>query len=110
MNKLFVNDSCNRSSCLLDRRVNAWMDCWRFRYHRPSSDGRFDLPLQLQQIAPQSIAHLQAQVGEFQESLSKFVLLPQEVDGQKRRGKRQHSEQYEYGPHERHSPVCYVII
>jgi len=86
------------------------MDCRCIRDLSPSSGGRFDLPLQFQQIASQSIAHLQAQVSEFQESLSKLVLLPQQVDSQERRGKRQHSEQYEYGPHERHSPVCYVII
>jgi hypothetical protein len=68
--------------------------------------GRFDLPLQFQQVATQSIAHLHAQVGEFEESLAKFVLLPQEIDGDEGRGKRKYPEHYEYELHERHSPVC----
>jgi len=42
------------------------MDCRCIRDLSPSSGGRFDLPLQFQQIASQSIAHLQAQVSEFQ--------------------------------------------
>lgn len=113
--RLFGNERrsrnrCNRSGCLLDRCVNRWMDRRRFGNHSPSSGGRFDLPLQFQQIAPQSIAHLHAQVGEFQKSLSKFVLLPQEVDGHERRGNEQYSEHYsehyEYELPQRHSPVC----
>lgn len=64
------------------------MDPRSFRDRARSFGGGFDLPLQFQQIVPQSIAHLQAQVSEFQESLSKFVLLPQEVDGDERRGNK----------------------
>jgi hypothetical protein len=71
---------------------------WRCDRSR-SFGGRFHLPLQLQEFAPQAIAHLKAQVGEFQESLAKFVLLPQEIDGYERSGNGQHSEHYEYELH-----------
>ena len=82
------------------------MDRRRFRARSRGFGGRFHLPLQFQQVAAQSVAHLQAQVGEFQQSLPKFVLLPQKVDGEERRGNGQQCEHYEYELHERHSPVC----
>jgi hypothetical protein len=82
------------------------MDGRNFRCRGRGSSGRFDLPLQVQQVATQSIAHLHAEVGEFQESLAKFVLLPEEVNRDERRGQGKYPEHYEYELHERHSPVC----
>ena len=84
---------------------------WGLFRDRSHSPGRyFHLPLQFQKVAAQSIAHLHAQVGEFQESLAKFALLPQKIDGDEWRGKGQYSEHYEYELQQRHSPVCYVIL
>lgn len=92
------------------RRLDYWRRSIKLLFLRDARGncsrrfgGRFDLPLQFEQVAPQSVAHLHAQVGEFQESLAKFALLPDEVDREERRGSEQysqhHSEHYEYELH-----------
>jgi hypothetical protein len=86
--------------------MNRMVDRRNFRDGSRNFGGRFHLPLQFQQVAPQSIAHLDAQVCEFKESLAKFVLLPQEIDGDEWRGNGEDPEHYEYELQQRHSPVC----
>ncbi len=102
----FGNSGRNRSRCFIDCWMNRRGNRHCFRDRGCRSGGRFHLPLQFQQVAPQSVAHLHTQLGEFKESLAKLVLPPHQVDGHKRRGHGQHREHYEYELHERHSPVC----
>jgi len=44
------------------------------------------LPLQFQQLTPQPIMQLHAQLSELYELQAKFVLPPEEEDGEWRRG------------------------
>ena len=65
-----------------------------------------NLPLQLQQVAPQSIPHLHAQVREFEELLAKLALPPEKIGGGEGCGDDEQPEHYEYELHYWHSPVC----
>lgn len=77
------------------RRFSGW--CFR---------GSLNLPLQFQQVAPQAITHLQAQLGELEELLANFMLAPENVDCDERRSDGKQPEHYEYELHSWHSPVC----
>lgn len=66
---------------------------------RCSCRRRLNLPLQFEQIAPQAVAHLHAQLGELEKLLTQFVLTPEEEDGRKRRGQDEQHERYRYELH-----------
>jgi len=72
----------------------------------PRNSSRVNLPLQLHQVATQTVSDLHAQFRELEELLSKLVLPPEEEDGCERRSDGEQREHYEHELHLWHSPVC----
>ena len=86
-------------------RRSGWID-GNWRFWSGTLRGSFNLPLQFQQIAPQAITYLKAQLSEFEELLANFMLAPENVDCDERRSDGEQPEHYEYELHYWHSPVC----
>ena len=94
----FVNDWRNRRGGFFRRWCYVW-GLRRFRGRSSNPGGRLNLPLQFQQVAPQSVSHLQAQISQLEQLLAKLVLPPDKIDGDEWRGDGEQREHYEYELH-----------
>ena len=81
-------------------RLRRSLDRWsHFRRRARNTGRRFDLPLQIHQVAAEAVGDLHAQFGELEKLLSELVLPPEEEDGCKWRSNGNQPEHYEYEFH-----------